>query len=401
MADGRNGFGVYVHWPFCESKCPYCDFNSHVRSSVDEDRWRAAYIAEIQTISSESSAGPAETVFFGGGTPSRMAPGTAAAVLEAIAAGFGLAPDAEITLEANPSSSEAARFRGFRAAGVNRLSLGVQSLDDAGLIFLGRTHDAAEARGAMEAACAAFPRVSFDLIAARPGLTEPAWRAELAEALAYGTGHLSVYHLTLEAGTPFSEAARRGRLRLPGDDDQAAVYEATQELCAAAGLAAYEVSNHARPGAECRHNLLYWRSGDWEGIGPGAHGRRTTAGGRTATRAVRSPERWLAAVEQRGGGLEAEDVLGEDAVLEEALLMGLRTSEGLDAGRFERQTGRPLDRAFGTAPASLAREGLLIRNGRALSATGRGRRVLDRVVVALAAAAETEAARAPAPRTLG
>ena len=387
MADGGPGFGVYVHWPFCESKCPYCDFNSHVRARVDESRWRAAYRAEVAAAARASGAGPAATVFFGGGTPSRMAPATAAAVLSAIDDAFGLRPDAEITLEANPTSSEAARFREFRAAGVNRLSLGIQSLDDSALRFLGRGHDAAAARRALDAALRTMPRVSLDLIAARPGQGAAAWREELAEALAFGTEHLSVYHLTVEAGTPFARAERRGRLRLPAEDAQRDAFDATQELCDAAGLRAYEVSNHARPGAECRHNLLYWRSGDWEGIGPGAHGRRTTPAGRAATRAIRGPEAWLAAVERRGSGIEAQDPLGADAVLQEAVLMGLRLADGLDPASFARRTGRALDRAFGDAPAALARLGLVVWAGRSLRATDRGRRVLDGVVATLLAAA--------------
>ena len=272
-------FGVYVHWPFCESKCPYCDFNSHVRERVAEDRWRAAYRTEIAAAAAAFGRRRVDTVFFGGGTPSRMHPDTVAAVLDAIGAGFEIAADAEITLEANPASAEVAKFRDVRSAGVNRLSLGVQSLDDDALRFLGRAHDAAAARAALAAALAVFPRVSFDLIYALPGQTRAAWRAELTEALGLGGGHLSAYQLTLETGTPFFHAAAAGKLVLPGDDDAAALYDLTQQLCDAAGLPAYEVSNHARDGEQSRHNLLYWRSRDWAGIGPGAHGRQPRSTG--------------------------------------------------------------------------------------------------------------------------
>ena len=390
-------FGVYVHWPFCESKCPYCDFNSHVRERVAEDRWRAAYRTEIAAAAAAFGRRRVDTVFFGGGTPSRMHPDTVAAVLDAIGAGFEIAADAEITLEANPASAEVAKFRDVRSAGVNRLSLGVQSLDDDALRFLGRAHDAAAARAALAAALAVFPRVSFDLIYALPGQTRAAWRAELTEALGLGGGHLSAYQLTLETGTPFFHAAAAGKLVLPGDDDAAALYDLTQQLCDAAGLPAYEVSNHARDGEQSRHNLLYWRSRDWAGIGPGAHGRRTlggrrTAGGRRlATAQRRSPEAWLAAVEGGDGGGESTEELDAAAVRDEALLMGLRLVEGIDDAGFRRRTGRGLAETFAAAPGDLAAAGLVDWDGACLRATPAGRLLLGRIVAALSAAADHSA----------
>ena len=378
---------VYVHWPFCESRCPYCDFNSHVRESVDQDRWRAAYLAEIDRatgrLQGESGLRPVTSVFFGGGTPSLMEPDTAAAVLGRIGEGFGLAPEAEVTLEANPSSAEAARFRTLADAGVGRLSLGVQSFDDEALRFLGRVHDTAAARTALEAALVTFPRVSFDLIYARPGQSERAWRAELAEALRWDTEHLSLYQLTLERGTRFWEAARRGDIVLPLEDASAALFEATQELCDAAGLGAYEVSNHARPGAESRHNLAYWRSDDWIGIGPGAHGRRTARGARLTTAAVRSPEAWLGAVERLGTGEETEDVLSSREALAEFVLMGLRLKEGVSEARFRARFGTGIGEVFGPALPPLAQEGLLAWDGERLAATPRGRLVLDGLAAGL------------------
>ena len=372
---------VYVHWPFCESRCPYCDFNAHVRDSIDQPRWQAAYVAEVDRATDraqeEDGLRPVTSVFFGGGTPSLMEPDTAAAILNRIGERFGLAAGAEVTLEANPSSAETARFRALSDSGVGRLSLGVQSFDDEALRFLGRVHDARAARTALEAALAIFPRVSFDLIYARPGQSERAWRAELAAAIGWGTAHLSLYQLTLERGTRFWEAARRGELSLPAGDDAAALYEATQELCAAAGLGAYEVSNHARPGAESRHNLAYWRSEDWIGIGPGAHGRRTVGVARLATVAVRSPEAWLDAVERSRSGEESEDALSAPESLEEFVLMGLRLTEGLRDRRFRARFGTGMDEAFGPALVSLTAEGLLERADGRVAATRRGRLVLD------------------------
>ena len=386
-----GGFGVYVHWPFCESKCPYCDFNSHVRESVDARRWQKAYLAEIDRAAQAFGGRPADTVFFGGGTPSRMPPAMAAAIVERIAEAFSLKADAEITLEANPTSVEADRFHDLRAAGVNRLSLGVQSLDDEALRFLGRRHDAAAARAALALAQQVFPRSSFDLIYARPGQTVAAWRDELGHALGLGPVHMSLYQLTLERGTRFFDDARHGRLTLPAGDESADLYEATIEQCGAAGLDPYEVSNYARTGEECHHNLVYWRSGDWAGIGPGAHGRRTGGHVRTATRAVRSPERWLEAAEH-GSGSEPDEVLDEAAVLREFVLMGLRLSEGLDAARFLARTGRDLGNAFSPARESLSEAGLVDWDGARLRATPAGRLVLNRVIETLLDAAEREGA---------
>ena len=295
--DDDAGFGVYVHWPFCASKCPYCDFNSHVRAEIDEARWRAALVRELDHFAALAPGRTVTSIFFGGGTPSLMAPATVAAVIERTANHWRLAGDVEITLEANPTSVEAGRFAGYRDAGVNRVSLGVQSLDDRALGFLGRGHDAAEARAAVAVAHARFPRVSFDLIYARPGQSPAAWRRELAEALQIAGEHLSLYQLTLEPGTAFHARAARGALALPGGDAAAALYDVTQEVLEGAGLPAYEISNHAVPGAESRHNLTYWRSGDYLGVGPGAHGRLTGGGAVLAIAQTRSPERWLAAVE--------------------------------------------------------------------------------------------------------
>ena len=296
------GFGVYVHWPFCQSKCPYCDFNSHVRESVEHERWARALTAELETMAALAPGREVASVFFGGGTPSLMEPATVQAVLDRIAGLWSMAPNAEITLEANPGSVEADRFAGYAAAGVNRLSLGVQALDDAALGFLGRRHDVAEALRALDVARANFGRVSFDLIYARPQQTVAAWRDELARALAFGTDHLSLYQLTLEQGTRFWTLAGRGEFTLPDEDAAADLYALTQEMTAAAGLPAYEISNHARPGAESRHNLTYWRSGEWVGIGPGAHGRLAGDGGAIARRQHKAPETWLAAVEADGHG---------------------------------------------------------------------------------------------------
>ena len=380
--------GVYVHWPFCLAKCPYCDFNSHVRDAVDQDRWRRAYLTEIGAAADLCQGRrPATSVFIGGGTPSLMDPDTVEAVIDAIAGGIGLAADAEITMEANPTSAEAANFRDYHAAGVNRLSLGMQALDDRALAALGREHDAATAKAALAMATRTFGRVSFDLIYARPGQGVAEWRQELAQALAFGTGHLSLYQLTIEPGTPFAETHAGGGLAIPHDDAAAELYDATQELCQGAGLPAYEISNHARPGEACRHNLTYWRCGDWLGIGPGAHGRLTTPGGRLATTQIRAPEPWLGAVESSGTGAQTAKLLDGGAELEELVLMGLRLAEGLAEAVFRRATGRSFAAAFGPALADL--EGLVEHNRGVLRATASGRLVLNQLVLRLVAAAET------------
>ncbi len=373
-----GGFGVYVHWPFCLAKCPYCDFNSHVRAGVDAARWQRALVAEVAAAARAVPGRTVCSVFFGGGTPSLMPPETVAAVIEAIRAGWRLAEGAEITLEANPTSVEAGRFRGYRDAGVNRLSMGVQALDDGDLRALGRMHTVAEAVAAFEVARGIFSRVSFDLIYARQGQTLAGWRDELARALAMAVDHLSLYQLTIEPGTRFGDLAARGRMRgLPEPGLAADMYAATQEACAAAGMGGYEISNHARRGAESRHNLVYWRYGDYAGIGPGAHGRLTRDGTRWATEAVRAPEAWLAAVEAGERGLAGETVVapGEQAL--EMLMMGLRLAEGIDPERFAALNRAPLpaDRI-----EELAGLGLVETAGGRLRATAEGRPVLDAVL---------------------
>jgi len=331
----KAGFGLYVHWPFCQSKCPYCDFNSHVAAEIDESRWKSAYLSEIRRIASETDGRVLNTIFFGGGTPSLMSPDLVASILEAVRAAWPMANDAEITLEANPTSVEADRFRGFADAGINRLSMGVQSLRDDDLRRLGRLHSAAEARAAFDIARAHFDRVSFDLIYARQNQSLQDWRAELSEALSMAVDHLSLYQLTIEDGTAFGDRFRRGRLRgLPDEDLGADMYQLTQELCEAAGMPAYETSNHARPGSESRHNLIYWRSGDYAGVGPGAHGRLTLGDSRYATEALRAPAAWLEAVDNYGSGERPRESVPEAEQLEEFTLMGLRLREGVELARF-------------------------------------------------------------------
>ncbi len=383
------GFGIYIHWPFCRAKCPYCDFNSHVREAIDQARWRRALLAELDHYAAATPGRQVTSLFFGGGTPSLMEPETVAAVIARVGAAWALAPEAEITLEANPTSVEAGRFAAFRAAGVNRVSLGVQSLDDRALAFLGRQHSAAEALAAIEVAGALFPRWSFDLIAARPGQDAAAWRAELAQALAREPEHLSIYQLTIEAGTAFHGAQRRGELVLPGEDAGAAIFEATQELLDGAGLPAYEISNHARPGAECRHNLTYWRYGDYLGVGPGAHGRITlavpgagrgagTPGEKLATRQHRAPEAWLEAVERHGHATRARDTVAMETRLEELLMMGLRLTEGVGRAAFRREIGREVEELLDPAKlAVLIEGGFLELDEVGLRATAAGRLRLD------------------------
>ncbi len=376
-------FGVYVHWPFCRAKCPYCDFNSHVRhGGVDESRFLAAYLTELSHFASLAPGRSVSSIFFGGGTPSLMRPATVAAILEAIASHWSVPADAEITLEANPTSVEAENFAGYANAGVNRLSLGVQALDDADLKALGRQHTAAEALAALALAKRHFGRVSFDLIYAREGQTVRHWQDELTRALSHAADHLSLYQLTIEAGTPFAARHAAGTLHTPNGAQARAQYVLTQELCEAAGLPAYEVSNHARPGSESRHNLLYWRGADYAGIGPGAHSRISTAGAKRALSATKSPETWLAAVETHGHGLESEEILSAAETADEYLLMGLRLSEGIDLTRLAALAGHGLDERRLSA---LAQDGLIDRSGARLAATAKGRLVLDRLIVELAA----------------
>jgi putative oxygen-independent coproporphyrinogen III oxidase len=377
-------FGVYIHWPFCLSKCPYCDFNSHVRhAEIDEARFARAFAAEIAATAARVPGRTVSSIFFGGGTPSLMQPATIAAVLDAVASHWSIAAGAEITLEANPTSVEATRFRGYRAAGVNRVSLGVQALDDRALAELGRLHSAREALDAVGVARAVFGRYSFDLIYARPGQTPQQWAGELKQALGEAGEHVSLYQLTIEPDTPFAALHAAGKLKTPDEDTARALYDTTQEIGAAHGLPAYEISNHARPGGECRHNLIYWRAHEYAGIGPGAHGRLDIDGARHATATEKRPETWLMRVEARGHGLVSDDVLTREEKCDEFLLMGLRLAEGIDLRRYAELAGRPLDPQ---RIAALHEHGLIetTAEGR-LRVTLPGFPVLDAVVADLAA----------------
>ena len=345
MTDGASAaFGVYVHWPFCLSKCPYCDFNSHVRhGGIDESRYVKAFLREIETAAARVPGRTVSTIFFGGGTPSLMNPSTVSAILDGIAKHWAVAPDVEVTLEANPTSVEADRFRGFRTAGVNRVSLGVQALDDRSLKELGRLHTAEEALKAVGIARSVFDRYSFDLIYARPGQSTQDWSAELKRAIAEAAEHLSLYQLTIEADTPFFALHANGKLVTPNDDIARDLYDITQEICDKSGFSAYEISNHARAGAQCRHNLVYWRGDDYAGIGPGAHGRLEQDGRRYATATEKRPESWLMRVESLGHGIVVDEVLTREERADEYLLMGLRLAEGIDPKRYAAISGRPLD----------------------------------------------------------
>ncbi|MFC0284541.1 radical SAM family heme chaperone HemW [Camelimonas abortus] len=377
------GFGVYVHWPFCASKCPYCDFNSHVRRApVDEARFLAAFRAELAHRAAITPERTVTSIFFGGGTPSLMQGRTVAAIIDAIAALWPVAPDAEITLEANPTSVEAGRFRDYRAAGVNRVSLGVQALNDPDLKRLGRLHGTAEALAAVRVAADIFDRYSFDLIYARPDQTPQAWRAELEQAISHAVEHLSLYQLTIEPGTWFDRLHQAGRLKTPDEDLARALWDVTQETCARRGLPAYEVSNHARPGAESRHNLLYWRYGEYAGVGPGAHGRQVGPQGRLATATELAPETWLDMVERQGHGLSECELLGADAQGDEFLVMGLRLKEGILLSRFAMLAGRLPDQE---RIRQLADEGLVRLDGDRLAVTDRGFPLLNAVISHLAA----------------
>ncbi len=366
----EEGLALYVHWPFCLSKCPYCDFNSHVRASVDQPAWRKALLADLAWEAERTPGRRLGSIFFGGGTPSLMPPATVAALIEAAARRWPFAADIEITLEANPSSVEAARFADLAAAGVNRVSLGLQSLDEAQLDFLGRAHDLAEGLMALGTAQSVFDRVSFDLIYALPGQTLDDWRRQLGLALSFGTGHVSLYQLTIEPGTRFAAMTARGELPAADPDESAALYEATQALAEAAGLPAYEISNHARPGQESRHNLAYWRYRDYAGIGPGAHGRRRG----TATQRHRKPENWLSAVARNGHGIADEQAVGQRERDTEILLMGLRLREGVE---LRRVAADAIDEA---AVARLAKQGLVAREDGRLRATPAGMLLLDAIL---------------------
>ncbi|QGG88959.1 coproporphyrinogen III oxidase [Agrobacterium sp. MA01] len=380
---GEPGFGVYVHWPFCAAKCPYCDFNSHVRHQpVDQARFVAAFLAELKAVRAMSGPKTVTSVFMGGGTPSLMDPSTVGAILDGIAANWHMPDGIEITMEANPSSVEATRFHGYRAAGVNRVSLGVQALNDPDLKFLGRLHDVADALKAIRLAREIFPRMSFDLIYARPNQTVEAWERELKEAMSYAVDHLSLYQLTIEEGTAFYGLHKAGKLIVPDDEHAATLYEATQEITAREGLPAYEVSNHARPGAESRHNLTYWRYGDYAGIGPGAHGRLTQGRTKIATVAERHPETWLSAVEQNGHGIIEREELDHEAQADELLLMGLRLREGVDLARWQQLSGRDPDP---DKEQFLLDQGFIERLGNSrLRCTPPGMLILDAVVADLA-----------------
>ncbi|GAA4765647.1 radical SAM family heme chaperone HemW [Stakelama sediminis] len=376
-ADRTQPLALYIHWPFCVSKCPYCDFNSHVRESVDQAAWRDALLADMAHEASLLPDRRLGSIFFGGGTPSLMPPATVAALLEAAERHWGFTDEIEITLEANPSSVETARFTDLAAGGVNRVSLGLQALDDDALRFLGRAHDVAEGLAALDTAQRAFARVSFDLIYARPGQTLAAWEAELTRALGFGTGHLSLYQLTIEPGTRFATLAAKGELTLPEGDDAADLFAATRSLTAEAGLPAYEISNHARPGEASRHNLTYWRYGDYAGVGPGAHGRR----GGLATVRHKKPENWLAAMARNGHGIREETPLSAETRAVEALLMGLRLDEGVPLTRIAALGEAPADTFLDhKGIAVLEDEGLVALDSERLCVTDAGMPVLDAVL---------------------
>ena len=378
-----SGFGIYVHWPFCAAKCPYCDFNSHVRKEIDESGWIDAIVRELEWTAAQQGADRpiVETVFFGGGTPSLMQGKSVARVLDTIASLWRAGNDVEVTLESNPASADATRFADYRTAGVNRLSLGVQALNDKDLKMLGRLHNVAEARDALALAMRNFERVSLDLIYARPDQTVTAWRDELTEALAFGTDHLSLYQLTIEPATPFFTLHKSGALKIPDEDRAAELFELTQEMTASAGRPAYEISNHARPGSEARHNLLYWRYGAYAGVGPGAHGRLDLNGKRIATQTERLPERWFQTVARNGHGLIEQSEVAKPDAAREHLLMNLRLAEGLGLAAYRTRWGAGPD---ARRMQVLIDDGLLTRDGDRLTATPRGRLLLNSVIAALA-----------------
>ena len=378
------GFAIYVHWPFCLSKCPYCDFNSHVRERIEQDRWRTALLAELDHYAAQTPGRTVTSIFFGGGTPSLMEPATVGAVIDRIGRHWALDPNVEITLEANPTSVEAGKFQGFRTAGVNRVSLGIQALDAASLKFLGRQHSAEEALEAIELAARHFDRYSFDLIYARPGQSLKSWRAELDRALGFAADHLSVYQLTIEQGTQFATLHARGDFILPDDELAGELYELTQSHLAAAGLPSYEISNHARPGQASRHNLTYWRYGDYVGVGPGAHGRLTLDGRKWATRQAKAPETWLGRVESLGHGTQETEIVDPAARAEEMVMMGLRLAEGIPRRRFRDELGlEPEDLIDATALGHLTEGGFVTLDTDRLVATDAGRQRLNAVLAAL------------------
>lgn len=373
----QGGFGLYVHWPFCEAKCPYCDFNSHVSRSIDQSAWARAYQKELERVGSETQGRILNTIFFGGGTPSLMDPDTVAGIIDTARRLWRTSNDMEITLEANPGSVEAGRFSAYRAAGVNRISMGIQALNDIDLKRLGRIHSVAEARTAFDIARSTFDRVSFDLIYARQDQTLPDWEAELKQALGMAVDHLSLYQLTIEDGTAFGDRYAVGKLRgLPSDDLSADMYHATRDICGTQGMPAYEVSNHARPGSESRHNLIYWRYGDYVGIGPGAHGRVTLNQQRTAIECWSNPQKWLDAAAQ-GTGEKPRSPISQTDQANEYLMMALRVNDGLDIDRYTALAGQPPDQ---DARSNLADLGMIKDTGSKITVTNQGLMVLNAVI---------------------
>lgn len=378
MTDDHRGFGIYIHWPFCKAKCPYCDFNSHVRERIEEGTWRESYLREIAHYAAMTPGRSVSSLFFGGGTPSLMQPATTEAVIDAVARHWQIANDIEITLEANPTSVEAGKLKDFRRAGVNRVSLGIQALDDADLKFLGRQHNQSEALTALDLAATTFERFTFDLIYARPGQSVAAWAQELARALTFAADHISLYQLTIETGTVFEQAYARGDFVLPEEDLQAELYELTAAVLSEAGMRDYEISNYAKAGSESRHNLTYWRYGDYVGIGPGAHGRLTIDGSKVATRQHRAPERWLEMVAAQGHATRQHDAVNIEQRIAELTMMGLRLAEGIPLARFEAEAGRAFSACLD--PARLARlvaGGFVARQDDRLFATPAGRQRLN------------------------
>ncbi len=388
VPDGKSGFsapfGLYVHWPFCKSKCPYCDFNSHVHDAVDHQAWRDALVQELRYFAELTPGRTLDSIFFGGGTPSLMLPETVAAVIDVAQRAWIFSNDIEITLEANPTSVEAGKFAAFRQAGINRVSLGIQSFRDDDLTFLGRQHSAAEGRRAIDIAAATFDRFSYDLIYARPQQSPDAWAAELEEALAVADAHISLYQLTIEPGTAFFTRHARGEFDIPNEIRAGEMYEITQDILGAAGMPAYEISNHARPGQESRHNLVYWRYGDYVGIGPGAHGRLGIDGKKQATRTHRAPDIWLKQVQERGSGAQGTEIVTPDQRLVECVMMGLRLAEELPWSRLERESGKSRDAIFKCEKLrSLGDEGYLVTGEGGLTTTPAGRQRLDALLAYL------------------
>jgi putative oxygen-independent coproporphyrinogen III oxidase len=376
-----EAFGIYVHWPFCKAKCPYCDFNSHVRhQAVDHMSFAQALVREIEFFQARTPGRVVSSIFFGGGTPSLMPPAAVALVLDAIAALWPVAANAEVTLEANPTSAEAENFRGYRAAGVNRVSVGVQSLHAGDLAALGRQHSPEEALACFRMAAEIFPRASFDMIYARPGQSLTDWHSELSEALSHQQGHMSLYQLTIEPETRYFDLHEAGKLVLPEDDLAADLYDLTQDLTAAHGLSCYEISNHAKAGQESQHNLLYWRYGEYAGVGPGAHSRLRDGDNRVAIAMEKHPETWRAAIAAAGHGIASEEVIVPAAQAREMLLMGLRVNEGISLSRFQSLAGEAID---GARIAALAELGFVQHDNDRLCATRAGRRVLNAVIAEL------------------